>query len=291
MKSLTYDLSTHVTLETTTLSSCWKIERKDEVVLGFTDHDVDIPYDGVIYHAETGFTRSAIKSSSDSVLDQLDVQGLLNSELITPEDIRAGLYNGASIYFFLINWNDPTDGIIRLRRGLLGEVKVKENVFVAELQGMGQYLNREILGYFTPECPWDFGDTDCGYDSDSLKQTTEVTEVTNRKTFKLLTGVGGIDTTVASLPSYGFSFGRIKFTSGSNTNIILEIKSFDPATGSCELWLSAPFTPTVSDELEIWPGCDKRFDTCKEFSNYLNFGGCPDIPGIDSYLQYPDAKS
>jgi hypothetical protein len=46
MKTLDSALAEHIASGTTTLCRCWKLIRKDGTVLGFTDHDRDIAFDG-----------------------------------------------------------------------------------------------------------------------------------------------------------------------------------------------------------------------------------------------------
>ena len=54
-----------------------------------------------------------------------------------------------------------------------------------------------------------------------------------------------------------------------------------------ELW-------DIADDLaagalvQVAPGCDKRFETCRDrFGNALNFRGFPHIPGSDYLLAHP----
>src|SRR4051812_31581755 len=49
----------------TTLARCWKVTRRDGVVLGFTDHDRDLVLDGVTFRAGTGFAASEATSRFD----------------------------------------------------------------------------------------------------------------------------------------------------------------------------------------------------------------------------------
>ena len=42
MKTISAGLAQHLAGEVTTLATCWKITRRDSVVLGFTDHVFDL---------------------------------------------------------------------------------------------------------------------------------------------------------------------------------------------------------------------------------------------------------
>jgi hypothetical protein len=46
----------------TTLCACWRVVRRDGVVQGFTDHDVDIVFDGVTYSAASGLDGSGFET-------------------------------------------------------------------------------------------------------------------------------------------------------------------------------------------------------------------------------------
>ena len=48
MSSMDTGLKAHLETGLTTIAHAWAIERKDGIVLGFTDHDRDLSFDGVI---------------------------------------------------------------------------------------------------------------------------------------------------------------------------------------------------------------------------------------------------
>ncbi|MEQ1790313.1 MAG: DUF2163 domain-containing protein, partial [Rickettsiales bacterium] len=64
MKNISTALATHIAGEVTTLATCWKLTRRDNVVFGFTDHDADILVSSVIYKAASGFTPSAVQNTA-----------------------------------------------------------------------------------------------------------------------------------------------------------------------------------------------------------------------------------
>ena len=51
MKTISTALAQPLAGEVTTLATCWKIFRRDRIVLGFTDHVRDLEVDGVTYKA------------------------------------------------------------------------------------------------------------------------------------------------------------------------------------------------------------------------------------------------
>ena len=87
MKNVSAALALHLGDEVTTLATCWRLERTDGWVRGFTDHDRNLVIDGVTYVAATGFLPSAIKSGSDLSVDNLDVDGFLDDDALKAEDL------------------------------------------------------------------------------------------------------------------------------------------------------------------------------------------------------------
>lgn len=156
-------MTTHLGLTTTTLATLWEIARLDGTTFRFTDHDQDLTFGGNTYVSTTGFSRSAVENTSDMAVDNLDVKAFFDDSSLTENDLRAGLFDYAEIFVFLVNWRQPdTDGRIRLRRGRLGEVSPNTNgSFTAELRGMAQLLSQNIIDVYGPDCRADLGDSQC----------------------------------------------------------------------------------------------------------------------------------
>lgn len=163
-KSISASMQYHLEQETTSLTTCWKIERRDGVVLYLTDHDVDVVYDGNTYKAESGYQRTAIQTTSSMSVDNLDISGFVDSSYITKSDIRAGAYDNAVIEIFAVNWADLSMGQIKLRKGWIGEVLLTEQGEISvELRGMTQALSQYIGSVYQPECRADVGDSKCKF--------------------------------------------------------------------------------------------------------------------------------
>ncbi len=157
----TLQLAAHIAGEVTTLATCWKLTRRDSTVFGFTDHDQDITFDSVTYVAATGFTPSAIQTTGSLAVDNLDVDGMLSAGSITEADILAGLYDFAEIEIFQVNYNDLTQGTLKLRRGWLGEVSLYKQQFVAEVRGLTQRLSQTMGQLYSASCRATLGDSRC----------------------------------------------------------------------------------------------------------------------------------
>ncbi|MFO0389898.1 MAG: DUF2163 domain-containing protein [Alphaproteobacteria bacterium] len=161
MKNVSTALKNHISGEVTTLATCWKLTRRDTVILGFTSHDRDIVFESITYKASTGFTPSSIQSSSALNVDNLDAEGMLSDDGITEADIMAGKYDFAEIEIFQVNYNDLSQGTLKLRRGWMGEVSLHKSSFIAEVRGLTQRLSQRIGELYSPSCRATLGDLRC----------------------------------------------------------------------------------------------------------------------------------
>lgn len=279
MKNISTELRAHLAQETTSLATCWKITRRDGVMMGFTSHNENIEIEVQIYAAETGISPTAIQTNSSFAVDNLEVEGMLSSSSITEADINAGLYDFAELEIFMVNYQDLSMGKLQLRRGWIGEITFGKNQFIAEIRGLTQKLSQRIGEVFSPLCSANFGDAKCGVNPEAYTFSALVTNAISRQMFT--------SADLLQVAGY-FNFGKLKFTSGANINFEMEVKYFTQNSiyGVIELVLPMPYEISPADEFEIIAGCDKNFDTCvKKFSNAINFRGQPHIPGSDKIFQ------
>ncbi len=281
MKSISSELKAHLAEEVTTLATCWKVTRRDNTVLGFTDHDRDILFDSVTYQAATGFTPTSIVGSAALNVDNLDIEGLLDAAAITEEDLLAGLYDFAEIEVFMVNYADLTQGRMMLRTGWLGEVTVKDGQFVAEVRGLTQQLSQTIGELYAPGCRARLGGSRCKMNMTGFTHIGTLTSVSDRNIFT--------DSTRTEEDGY-FAFGLMTFTSGANAGLSMEIKEF--ANGQFITVLPMPYDVNVGDGYSAEAGCDKTFETCiSRFNNAVNFRGEPHVPGTDKIFETSTTRS
>jgi hypothetical protein len=69
----------------------------------------------------------AIRGTADLAVDNLDVESVFSSDGITEEDLRAGKYDSAGVWMFLVNYRHLGQGILKLRRGWLGEAMLRSS--------------------------------------------------------------------------------------------------------------------------------------------------------------------
>jgi uncharacterized phage protein (TIGR02218 family) len=191
MKTVSSNMRTHLDQTTTTLATCWYIRRTDGTEFFFTDHDRDIVFSGDTYLAAVGYSPSSIDNNSSLGVDNLNVQGFIDSATITAEDLIAGLFNYAEYRIFMVNYENPDgDGQIKLKRGRLGEVQyTTDNMFNVELRSLTQALAQSVVNQYGPDCPVDLGDIKCGVPIDPAVRANS-TAYTAGQFVKVATGVG-----------------------------------------------------------------------------------------------------
>lgn len=280
MREIPAGLAASLASGVTTLARCWRITRRDGVVIGLTEHDEDLAVDGTLFRAASGATGSEDASSLGFAVGGGEMSAALSSELIEEAELDAGRYDGAAIELILADWSAPAS-FLRLRRARLGEVRREGGSFTAELRGLSSALNMVRGRLFTAGCDADLGDARC-----KLALTPGVHAGTG--TVALVEGPGLI--VADGLGAYAdgwFTQGRLAFTSGANEGFVTEVKGHTLAGGvRLELWQRPPAPLAAGDGFTIAAGCDKRFETCRDrFANTLNFRGFPHMPGNDAVLR------
>ena len=168
MKSLSANNQTHVAGQVLTLARCIMIEREDGTRMGFTDHPRDLTVNmGTGEGNETftgtgGFNSSAHGSDVGLRDDNLDMLGVIDDVRITDEDLIGGKYEGAKFWIFDVNYTSPTDGVIRIDYGEVGDVEINDQTWIAKLRSIPSLLNQTIGDKFGRYCRATLGDSDCG---------------------------------------------------------------------------------------------------------------------------------
>jgi uncharacterized phage protein (TIGR02218 family) len=278
MKTLLPTFLQHVQGCVTTLATCFKITRPDGLVLGFTSWDRSLVLEGVTYRATESLLSSAVESTADLTPDNLDIQGVLNHDVLEPADLLSGLYDGASVDVFRVNYLDlPTSlddtRILWLRRAIIATVSFENGNFVAGLRGLTEKLKKSHLDLYSPTCrARRLGDGFCRVSLAGYQNTHSITSVVDARRFGA-NNVKGNDY---------YRFGIVRWTSGANTDREFVVKAY--TAGQFTLAFPLPFTAAVGDTFVATRGCDRQFGTCRDvFNNVKNFRGEPPhlLPGED----------
>lgn len=273
-------LSEHLKTGITTVARAWAVTRKDGLVLGFTDHDRDLTFDGITFRAGAGLTARALEQSTGLSVDNSEAIGTLSDAAITEDDIAAGRYDGAGVAFWHVNWADTAQRKL-VFRGLIGEIRRAGPEFQAELRGLAEALNTPQGRIYQRDCSAVLGDAQCRVDTGNEAFTVTATP----------TQITSTELTFTGLDTYAprwFEKGSLTVTEGPAKGLIGLIKA-DRFTGlgrTIELW--EPIRTLGLHQVRLTAGCDKRMSTCRyKFANLKNYRGFPDIPGDDWLISSP----
>ncbi|MEC5324607.1 DUF2163 domain-containing protein [Aurantimonas sp. A3-2-R12] len=122
MRQIPSGLAERLESPATTLAHCWRLTRRDGVVLGFTDHDEALTFDGTRFEAATGLTGGEAEEALGLAAPTREVEGALSSAAIGEADIRAGRFDAARVETFVVDWQNPADFVL-MDVAELGEVK------------------------------------------------------------------------------------------------------------------------------------------------------------------------
>lgn len=286
MKTLPVGLEAHLATGATTLCWCWRLERRDGAVFGFTDHDRDVTFDGIVYEAGAGLTASDLNESLGLSVDNLEVTSAVTSDHLQERDLVGGKYDDAQVEIYRVNWQDVAQRIL-MRSGSLGEVKRSGSVFSGEIRGLAHYLQQPSGRLFQHTCDADVGDARCqvNLNTIALKGNGVVDDVLSDKKFS-----------TTGLTSFGagwFDRGLVVFTAGAATGQAMEVKRHYVKDGVVwiDLWQDVAGPLEGGQTFTVTAGCDKRRETCHaKFSNIVNFRGFPDMPGPDFVMQIAGRK-
>lgn len=266
------------------IATLWRIKRKDGVQLFFTDHDTVLIFNGDTYSPAGGFDSTAKQKQGGLKTQNLELRGILSSDDITFEDLRAGRYREAEITEFLIEWMHPFAGALLTTKYWIVETEFSNELWNARVEGIGRWLGTRVGDVHGRTCRYTLGDSQCQVklgDFTSLLATV-ATVIDKRRIFESdLTDVDGF-----------FNFGELEWiVAGKLDNLRFDVKTYLNASGKVELQLETPFDITTGDTFIVSAGCDKTLATCRDkFNNLLFHGGFPTIPGTDKMMDTPDSN-
>lgn len=260
------------------IARAWAVLRADGLVLGFTDHDGELSFEGITFRPDTGLTARAVVQSSGLSVDNSEAVGALSDTAITEVDLMAGRWDSADVRLWEVDWGDTGNRRL-IFRGHLGEVVRSGAAFRAELRGLSEPLNRGQGRVYHPRCSAELGDGLCRFDLTRTGYSAEgVVRSCDEGQRFVLSGVSGLD-------ARWFEHGRLLVLSGEATGLSGMVKTDLAVRGlgrEVELWTGLGIPPLPGDRVRLIAGCDKRGETCRmKFLNYANFRGFPHLPPED----------
>lgn len=282
MRAINEELAARLASGVTTFAHVWRIARADGAVFAFTDHDLPLEFDALTCEPAVGLVAGAIEKSVGLNVDTASVSGALNSEAITEEDLTRGLWDGARVDLYRVDWSNPALRV-HLFAGRIGEVRRGVAAFEAELRGLQAALNTPVGRVFSRFCDADVGDARCGVGltATAFRGEGVVTEVISDVSFRA-SGLEAFD-------DGWFARGALSWVGGGGSEVASH--RLEGGAAAIEL-LDAPGPGLeVGATFVVTAGCDKRFATCRaKFANQLNFRGFPHMPGNDAIQAGPSAS-
>jgi uncharacterized phage protein (TIGR02218 family) len=267
----------------TTFCWCWKIIRSDGVILGFTEHDSDLQFDGIVWRSGASLMPGVIETAIGFSPNAGVARGALLQSGISADDIDRGKYKQAAIEIWRVNWQDTTLRV-GVWSGEIGEVTRKEHAFEAEIAGPARKLNRSFGRVFSKLCDAELGDQRCTKDvsSSPFLVQSSIIQVLDVAQFSVAA--------FTTLEPDWFSAGTVSWINGANAGQTLRIAQYFHNGSEDVFTLAAiPAKPMApGDAVSLLAGCNKSLDHCElKFSNTLNFQGCPFMPGNDAIIAGP----
>ena len=297
--SLPAALQAHYNQDGTTLCFLLKIVCSDDTVLGVTSNNIDIEYDdgkGVVkYQAPIGLDQSAIHESSGLEVDNSEATMLLvDAGDFTQQKIDAGVFDGAQFWLYRINWTDLTNGHEIRGHGTVGMAKNRGGLSgVLELRGLSQQLKQSVVELYSLTCRAKFGSGGkfgCNFDASGLWDSKAVGTVSADEPDRVFDATS-VPSATGPNGALEFTPGLLKFTSGDNAGLQVEIEQVDGA--KIELRFPCPYNIASGDEFIARPDCAKRaIEDCEDkFDNLQWFRGEWLIPvGDEGSGQTPGAN-
>lgn len=282
MKILDATFQNALSQEVTTVAWCWLIERRDGTNLGFTSFDLPLVIEENIYQPQ-GFNPSAVTTLEGTQRnDGQNIKSVFTDDLITSEDVLAGLYDFAIVTCFLVDitnlpnsiWESPAKCMV-LYSGSLGKSQYSDRAFNFEIRGLDHKLENKLGQATSKFCRYNFGDENCTADLTPYTFNQTITAVTNYYTFN-------IDGTI---PDNTLRYGKLTFTSGDNNGFKADISNY--TSNQITITKPMPFQIQTGDTVTVVYGCDKTMLACAIYNNITNFGGEPDIPLTNKALNMP----
>jgi len=260
--------------ELETVATFWRIARRDGVTLGFTSHDRNLWFDGLLHRAAPGMLPSAIRRTSGLSGDSAEVEGVLAHDALSAEDLANGRFDGAQIAIGAVDWR--TLEWATLYRGKVGAIGEQDGKFTAELRSAKTMLEADPVPRTSPTCRAQFCGPGCGLSA--RKFTPEA-------------AVSAIDLTANTVtfgdgpPTTDMLDGHLRWLDGPQAGLRMQVVSADEEGLVLDIAIDPALA--VGTRALLREGCDHTLAACRSrFANSVNFRGEPFLPGNDLLARY-----
>lgn len=259
--------------ELDTVATFWRIYRRDGAALGFTSHDRDLMFGGILHRSAPGMVPAAIRLTAELGDDSAEAQGALDHASIREKDLAAGLFDDAAIEIGAVDWE--TLDHHTLYTGQIGRIEDDQTQFAAELRSAKSLLDQDLVPRTSPTCRAAFCGRGCGLSAARFTTVRPVAAIDpegNRVEVPGINGAEHVD-------------GRLRLLAGPQTGLAFGIIAADGDW----LLLDRPLVDGTAPgtRAELREGCDHTIATCAgRFGNAINFRGEPFLPGNDLLARY-----
>lgn len=247
-----------------------KITRLDGTIKRIADaqSDVTISGDGT-YTPVAGCELKAVKHGLNGMVPSSQMDFAHSSDgFFVSRDIVGGLYDGASVVIYLVNRSDlsATPGL--LFAGTIQGV-------AASADGAGSFTfkgfaanSETFIRTFNPMCDTDLFSPLCQLSESAFDVDGTVTAIVDRYNATI---------SLVSPPADFYFNDGVGRVPGKPA---FKIANWFQSSGQLTTYRRNSFLFDVGDTVTLWPGCDKRYSTCRDkFSNTINFQGFPHYLG------------
>ena len=263
------------------MADLFRITLSNGQILRHTNADMPVVWDGQTYEAhkliiKRGATRVAVGLDVDSNTLEIAAEPDYRLEgLQWSEAALGGALDGARVVIeriFFSDWATPVGAVV-IFSGRVSDVSGSRSAVKVDVKS-----DIELLNVSSPRNIYQAGCMRTLYDG-GCKVNREKFTVNGRVTANSTTGTE-LACNLTQADGW-FNQGVIKFISGRNAGLSRTVK--EHKGGRLSFALRLPFPPQSGDVFKIYPGCDKRQETCgKKFDNIVHFRGFPYIPAADT---------
>ncbi|MDV7473456.1 DUF2163 domain-containing protein [Acinetobacter baumannii] len=245
----------------------------------FTNYDFDLTVGGKVFSSQGPIiSREGISLSLGIEVDNLSITIGTNEstkfgEVPVTQAFHNGVLDGARFKLerIFMDAQTPTDtsaGTLVLFEGRIVEpefdrYEIKASV-VSDVDGLKLQMPRNL---YQPGCLNTLFDSACGLRSADFAVNTTI--AANSTPNRILCDL--------SQPQGWFTQGVVEFLEGVNIGIKRTVRLHE--TGALLLTLPLLEMPAIGEAIRVYPGCDKRLETCtNRFNNRARFRGSPYVP-------------
>lgn len=245
----------------------------------YTSYDVNLTVQGKEFHADGPvISRDGISLSLGIEVDNLSITIETNEsakfgDVPVAQAFHNGVLDGARFKLerIFMDINTPTDtsaGTMVLFEGRIVEPELDRYDInasvVSDVDNLKLQMPRNL---YTPGCLNTLFDSACGLLSADFAVNTTI--AANSTPNRILCNL--------SQPQGWFTQGVVEFLEGVNIGIKRTVRLHE--TGALLLTLPLLEMPEIGEAIRVYPGCDKRLDTCtNRFNNRPRFRGAPFVP-------------